>query len=43
MNLRELLTQKYFVKDKNGVTFEVFTAVGMKNAVFWDVAVCLLY
>jgi hypothetical protein len=24
----------------NGIRFEVFTAVTMKNAVFWDVAPC---
>jgi hypothetical protein len=34
------LTEKFGSSSKDSVRFEVFTAVTMKNAVFWDVAQC---
>jgi hypothetical protein len=37
--LLQKFTSTYVIKGYN-VRFEVFTAVTMKNAVFWDVALC---
>jgi hypothetical protein len=33
-------TQAQFLRDATSARFEVFTAVAMKDVVFWDVAPC---
>jgi hypothetical protein len=37
---RRISVHKIEKRNKNDVGFEVFTAVSMKNAVFWDMAPC---